>query len=185
VTAGGRVRVLLVSGSTRRASTNGAVLRTVAGLVPDGVDTTLYAGIAGLPAFTTDAGDDLPPPVLELSQAVSAADAVLFCVPEYAGTLPGSFKNALDWMVGTGDFYGKPVAWLNVAAANRGEGAIATLRLVTGYLGAVVIEHACVHVPIDRAMIGSDAIVHDSGARAQFGQVMSQIRDHVRAAGPS
>ncbi|WP_306796085.1 NAD(P)H-dependent oxidoreductase [Nocardia sp. XZ_19_369] len=26
--------------------------------------------------------------------------SVLFCTPEYAGTLPGSLKNLLDWTVG-------------------------------------------------------------------------------------
>lgn len=43
----------------------------------------------------------------------AAADAVLFCTPEYAGALPGSFKNLLDWTVGGGETYGKPAAWIN------------------------------------------------------------------------
>ena len=62
---------------------------------------------------------------------------MLFCTPEYAGTLPGSLKNLLDWTVGGGQFYGKPVAWLNVAAPNRGLGAQETLASVLGYVGAV------------------------------------------------
>lgn len=85
-----------------------------------------------------------------------AADAVLFCTPEYAGTLPGSFKNLLDWTVGSGELYGKPVAWINVANAGRGEGAQATLVTVLGYVGAVIIEPACTHLAVGHHAVGPD-----------------------------
>ena len=55
----------------------------------------------------------------DLRQEIAAADAVLFCTPEYAGTLPGSFKNLLDWTVGGGEIYGKPAVWINPAAVRR------------------------------------------------------------------
>ena len=58
-----------------------------------------------------------------LRRQLADADAVLFCTPEYAGTLPGSLKNLLDWTVGGGELYGKPVAWINVANPGRGDGA--------------------------------------------------------------
>ena len=73
-------------------------------------------------------------------------DAVLFSTPEYAGALPGSFKNLLDWAVGDdhpGSMNGKPVAYVNVSP--RGAAlAHASLRSVLGYLGAVIVEAACV-----------------------------------------
>ena len=56
-----------------------------------------------------------------LRAALAAADGVLFCTPEYAGALPGSFKNLLDWTVGGGEMYGQPVAWIYVAADGRRE----------------------------------------------------------------
>jgi len=48
--------------------------------------------------------------VVKLRRQIAASDAVLFCTPEYAGALPGRFKNLLDWTVGGGEIYGKPVA---------------------------------------------------------------------------
>jgi chromate reductase, NAD(P)H dehydrogenase (quinone) len=137
-------RLLLISGSTRDASTNTAALRAVRDQVPDAV---LYDGLLGLPAFVPDA--EPPPAVQELSAAIRAADAVLFCTPEYAGTLPGSLKNLLDWTVGGGDLYGKPAGWITVAAEGRGSGAEATLRLVLGYVGAAIIEIPRIPVPRD------------------------------------
>jgi NAD(P)H-dependent FMN reductase len=41
--------------------------------------------------------------VADLRRQIEAADAVVFCTSEYAGALPGSFKNLLDWTVGGGE----------------------------------------------------------------------------------
>lgn len=155
-------RVMLVSGSTRHGSTSTAALATAAALAPAGVTAVRYDGLAGLPAFNPDQdGDQVPPPVADLRAQLGAADAVIFCTPEYAGSLPGSFKNLLDWTVGGGQLYGKPVAWLNVAAQGRGMGAQAALETVLGYVGAAVIGPACQRVPVARAAVGADGLVTD------------------------
>ena len=53
--------------------------------------------MATLPHFNPDAdGEPLPAAVANLRAQVAAADAVLFCTPEYAGALPGTFKNLLE-----------------------------------------------------------------------------------------
>jgi NAD(P)H-dependent FMN reductase len=84
-------RILLISGSTRSASTNSALLRTAAEVDQE---ARLYDGLSRLPHFNPDDdADPLAPEVAELRAAIDDADAVLFCTPEYAGTLPGSFKN--------------------------------------------------------------------------------------------
>src|SRR5450755_1873301 len=145
------MKVLLISGSTRTGSTNTAALVTAAALAPREVTTVLYRGLAALPAFNPDHdGDRVPEPVAELRREIEGADAVLFCTPEYAGTLPGSLKNLLDWTVGGGQLYGKPVAWLDVANPGRGGGARKELQTVLGYVGAQVVQDACVHVPVVR-----------------------------------
>src|SRR5438034_225636 len=119
------VRILLISGSTRRGSGNTAALRTVQALAPDGVTAELYDGLAALPAFSPDQDERPPDPAADLRARIAAAGALLFCTPEYAGTLPGSLKNLLDWTVGGGEIYGKPVGWINVAVGGRGTGAAA------------------------------------------------------------
>jgi NAD(P)H-dependent FMN reductase len=156
------MRVLLITGSTRHGSANTAALTTAAELAPAGVTPVLYGGLAGLPAFNPDhEGDRLPPAVAELRGEIAAAAAVLFCTPEYAGTLPGSFKNLLDWTVGGGELYEKPVAWLNVANPGRGGGAAATLALVLSYVGATVVESACRDIPVPRTAITPDGTISD------------------------
>jgi chromate reductase len=173
---GSRVRVLLVSGSTRAGSTNTAALRTMAAHAPEGVEAVLYEGLAGLPAFNPDDDrDPLPVPVADLRRQVAAADAVLFCTPEYAGTLPGSLKNLLDWTVGGGEMSARPVAWLDVAAEGRGAGARATLALVLGYVDARVLEGACARVQVPRQAVGPDGLVADEDLRARLAGVLAAV----------
>lgn len=95
------MRIMLISGSTRPGSTNTLALRKLhesPGFVP---------------------GQRPPPAVQDMLSRIDAADAAVFSTPEYAGGLPGTLKNLLDWTVGGGQLYGKPVAWLDVANQGR------------------------------------------------------------------
>jgi chromate reductase, NAD(P)H dehydrogenase (quinone) len=117
--------------------------------------------------------------VARLREEITAADAVLFCTPEYAGTLPGSFKNLLDWTVGGGQLYGKPAAWINVAAEGRGQGAQDALASVLGYVGAAIVEQACRRIAVDRAAVGPDGMISDPGFRAEAAEVWIALLDFL------
>jgi NAD(P)H-dependent FMN reductase len=113
------VRILAVSGSLDPGSSNHALLRLAAGAVA-------APSVGVLPHFspTVDADDA----VAAWRSAVEGADAVLIASPEYAHSLPGSLKNALDWLVGSGELYGKPVAVL-AATPRPGGGALGRAAL--------------------------------------------------------
>ena len=108
-------RILLISGSLRAASTNTALLRTLIEVSPAGVGAELYDGMGELPHFNPDADPDGGPVdarVADLRAQLATADALMLCTPEYAGALPGSFKNLLDWTVGGMAIQGKAVGWI-------------------------------------------------------------------------
>ncbi|MBZ4322848.1 NADPH-dependent FMN reductase [Streptomyces huiliensis] len=168
--------VLLLSGSLRSGSSNEAVLRTAHAVAPDDIRTVRYTGLAALPHFNPDDdADPLPAPVAELRAAIEAATAVLVCTPEYAGTLPGSFKNLLDWTVGGTEICDKPAAWVTAAAPGRGQGAEATLRTVLGYTGARIVEASCVRVPVGRELIGADGLIGDPEVRGRLREVLGVL----------
>ncbi len=176
------VRVLLVSGSTRGGSVNAAALATAAAVAPGRVTAVVYDGLARLPAFNPDDdGDRLPKEAAVLRDEIAAAGAVLFCTPEYAGSLPGSFKNLLDWTVGGGQLYGKPAAWINVAPPGRGQGAQDALAVVLGYVGAVIVETACRRIPVDRAAVSPDGTINDPGFTAGAAQVWDALLDYLES----
>ncbi|MFG3140623.1 NADPH-dependent FMN reductase [Streptomyces sp. NPDC048211] len=173
--------ILLLSGSLRVGSSNETVLRTAQAVAPEGVRTVWYEGLAALPHFNPDDDTEpLPEPVAALRAAIDAADALLICTPEYAGTLPGAFKNLLDWTVGGTEICDKPAAFVSAAAPGRGQGAEATLRTVLGYTGAVVVEPACARVAVDRQRVGSDGVITEDGARERIAEVLTALASFGR-----
>jgi chromate reductase, NAD(P)H dehydrogenase (quinone) len=128
-------RVLAISGSTRANSANAQVLRAAAALAGDRWAVTYYNQLDGLPHFNPDLDNDNPPEsVVALRQQLEAADGLLICTPEYVFSLPGSLKNALEWLVSTTLLTNKPTALITASAA--GEKAHESLQLILSTLQA-------------------------------------------------
>jgi chromate reductase, NAD(P)H dehydrogenase (quinone) len=178
------VHVLLISGSLRTNSTNSAVVSTAAADAPGTIAATVYQGMAGLPHFNPDDDIDPPPaPVADLRDRIADSDAVLICTPEYAGALPGSFKNLLDWTVGGMAIQGKPVAWINASAAPTGAAdAHQSLRIVLGYVDADIVEPACRHIAVPRGVVGPDGLITDPEVRSQIIETLTTLAHHTEAA---
>lgn len=176
--------ILLIGGSLRAGSTNAAVLKTAESLLPAGATAQVYTGVGELPHFNPDDdGDSLPPSAAGLRAALRRADAVLFSTPEYAGSLPGSFKNLLDWTVGEG-LYDKPIGFINASAHGAAMGAHATLRVVLGYVNADLVEDACVQIPVRRDAVGADGVIGDPEVRRAIAAVLSALVRHVASKPP-
>lgn len=177
------VRLLLISGSLRAGSTNTALLQTAQVVAPGGMEATLYTGLGELPHFNPD--DDrvpLHPAVARLRTSVGQSDALLFCTPEYAGALPGAFKNLLDWLVGGEETHGKPAAWVNVASPaspTGGADAHDSLRKVLRYAGLQLVEDACLRLPLTRQEIGEDGLIADPALRERVAGVLEVVALHV------
>ncbi len=176
----------MISGSVRAGSTNSAALETAKAVAPEHVEAHVWHGLSQLPHFNPD--DDvepLDPAVADLRTAIGEADMVLLSTPEYAGALPGSFKNLLDWTIGGGEIYGKPVAWLNVsspAAPSGGADAHDSLRKVLTYAGVDLVEAACRRVPVTRDMVGQDGVIEDPGVRTSIRAALDALIEHVERA---
>ncbi len=118
------VKILAISGSLQAASSNAALLDAAVAVAPAGTEVVRSVSPGDLPHFNPDLeadGAPAPAAVAELRRQLEQADGVLIATPEYAHSLPGSLKNALDWMVGSGHLYAKPVAI--VAGSPREDGA--------------------------------------------------------------
>jgi NAD(P)H-dependent FMN reductase len=143
------VNIVAVSGSLSGGSSNSALLRVVraAASAPD--EILLYESLDDIPHFSPDRDrDPAPPAVSALRSAIAAADAVLIATPEYAGGMPGSLKNALDWLVGSGELYGKPVVVVSAAPSEaRGHHARESLERTLQMQGARVCDSFSVAVP--------------------------------------
>lgn len=177
------MRLLAISGSLRAASSNTAILEAAAHLAPHGVRIDFFRDLGLLPHFNPDLdsldGNVLPPVIHEFRRAVGDADALLISTPEYAHGLPGSFKNALDWLVGSLEFPGKSVAVLSPSA--RQIHARAQLREVLATMSARLVdrESFVIELPardMTAADIVGDPVVAKAVHRAVV-EVVHALRD--------
>jgi NAD(P)H-dependent FMN reductase len=169
------VRLLALCGSLRAASSNAELLRAAALLVPPGVDMAWFGGLEALPHFNPDQEDAGHPAVRAWRDALAGAGGVLVCSPEYAHGIPGALKNALDWVVGTGEFVGKPVALLN--ASPRASHAQEQLREVLTTMDARVVVMAA--VPVSGRGLDAEGIAGDPSLAGPVQEAVSAL---VRAA---
>ena len=149
-----------ISGSLRRVSSNRAVVAAAARLAPADVQVAVYEGLADLAPFNPDVDDaSAPPPVQTLRRLIDEADAVLISSPEYAHGVPGVLKNALDWLVGSGELIDKPVAVIN--ASSRATHAWTSLVETLTVMSAAVVREASITLPLEGRASDVDAIVSD------------------------
>jgi len=141
------VHVLAISGSLRAASANTTVLKAAIRLAPEHLHISLYEGLGDLPHYNPDLDGESPPAaVLDFRARLREADAVLICSPEYAHGVPGVLKNALDWIVSSGEFMGKPAALVNARPSSTF--AQASLRETLTVMMAEIDPGASVTLPV-------------------------------------
>lgn len=130
------MNALALCGSLRAESVNLALLRAFANAAPPHVRVQMFDGLRDLPLFNPDKEETKNAAVTAFQMALQNADAVVIACPEYAHGIPGAFKNALDWVVGTNEFDGKPT--LLLCASARPQHAPAQLAEVVRTMGGQV-----------------------------------------------
>ena len=173
------LRVLALSGSLRATSINTAVLLTAQSLALAGLTVTLCRGLGDLPHFNPDLDNATPPAdVVALREAIDFADALLFCTPEYAHGVPGTLKNALDWLVSHIPFLNKPVAIIN--ARPGADYAQASLRETLAAMNARLIEAASVTLPLTSNTLDTEALRQLPAVRERLQLSLTAIRQYCR-----
>jgi chromate reductase, NAD(P)H dehydrogenase (quinone) len=129
------MRIIGIAGSLRSGSFNAALLRAAVEECPS--DATIeIESIRGIPLYDGDveAAEGIPPRVAELKERIAAADALLLVTPEYNNSIPGAFKNAIDWLTRPASdtkrvFGGRPVGLIGASP-----GAFGTIQSQAAWL---------------------------------------------------
>ena len=152
------MHLLTLCGSLRARSSNQALLRAYARLLPATATIEHYESLSRLPHFNPDLDrDPIPAEVQILRRLIAGADAVIISTPEYAHALPGSFKNALDWLVSDPAFAGKAVVILHVSRGSSW--ALDSLKEVLKTMSAKIVEPASILVPLGSNQLDENAIL--------------------------
>jgi chromate reductase, NAD(P)H dehydrogenase (quinone) len=157
------LHILAVCGSLRARSKNRALLEAAELLAPVGARITLDWSLATLPHFNPDLdsldGETMPSEARRWRESVGEADGVLISSPEYAHGIPGVLKNALDWLVSSTTFPGKPVALLGASAMSVY--APEQLREILTTMNARFVSEASIAVPVPGASASAASIAAD------------------------
>ncbi len=135
------IRILGISGSLRKASTNTGLLRAAADLLPEGMTLETF-DLAPIGPYNEDVrAEGFPGPAQKLREAIASADGVLFASPEYNYSVTGVLKNAIDWASRPPEqpFDGKPVA---IMGATMGLAGTARAQYHLRQMGVALNWHA-------------------------------------------
>ena len=129
------MKILGISGSLRKASYNTALLRAAVALMPEGVPLEV-GSISGIPLYDGDleASQGIPPAVQTLKTSITQADGLLLVTPEYNNSIPGVFKNAIDWLSRPASDIGKVFGGRPVGVIGASPGGFGTILSQNAWL---------------------------------------------------
>ena len=167
-------KILAISGSTRKGSSNESILKFIATKYQDLVEVELYDDIDKLPYFNPDLDTETPPKlVIEFRNSIANADGILICTPEYVFSLPGILKNAIEWNVSTTLFSNKPVAF--IVASASGEKAFESLNLVLTTIESTIAEDSKLLIQGAKGKIGTESKIIDNATQESIGKLVNSL----------
>lgn len=167
-------RILAISGSLRAASINTALVKAVTALAPENVEVIVYGGLGELPHFNPDLDKEpAPPAVAQFRTQLRGSAGVIISSPEYAHGIPGVLKNALDWVVASGELYEKPVALFS--ASPRATYAQASLTETLNVMTATVLEEASITLPLQGMGLDAHGVASHPGMSSRIRSALAKF----------
>ncbi len=181
-----QTRILALVGSLRAASINRQLAEAAVQTAPDGVEVTIYEGLADIPFYNEDIDvpGAVPAAAQRLRDAVAGADGVLLVTPEYNGTLSAVLKNAIDWTsrpYGVGALKDKAVAIVSASISpNAAQWAHGDAVKAVGVAGGKVVEAAHAHFGVIGERFGAAHPREDAEALTQLGATVHELVEAAR-----
>lgn len=139
-------RILAVCGSLQADSSHLRFLQRLRDLKVTGLEIHLSDHLRHLPLFNPDLMPGEPEnsnkleAVASWRQALADCHGIIIASPEYGHSLSGVLKNAIDWVIGSGELYRKTVAITTVVKhPERGLRGLAALKQVLLAVDAKVV----------------------------------------------
>lgn len=169
------LHILAISGSLRSQSANSLLLKSLSKMSTQLTTFTFYEELENLPPFNPDKTQDVGA-VLHFRKLLSQSDAVIISTPEYAFGVPGVLKNALDWVVSTGEFNEKPVAAISASPlATGGDKALESLLYTLTALGVIKDEYSSLSISLVKKKINEAGEITDEDTRKQLQLLLKRL----------
>lgn len=172
-------KILAICGSTNPASINKSLIHAIADLTVDYFDLRIFEGIAQIPHFNPDLDNETPPvAVVDFRRRLQEAEGILICTPEYAMGVPGTLKNAIDWIVSSCGFCYKPVAL--ITASTHGlkghQSLLETLRIIE----SDITEETQLVISFVKAKVSKNSQITDPETREKVMAVVLALKEMIK-----
>ena len=182
--------IIGIPGSLRGHSYNAALLRAAAELAPGGV-TIEVASIRDIPLYDGDLEIErgIPDAVRLLKDRIASADGLLLATPEYNNSIPGVFKNVIDWLSRPPQdirrvFAGKPVALIGATLGPGGTTlAHAAWLPVLRVLGTQTWFGPRLHVAHASNVFDADGRIVDQAVAAALAKYLAGFSEFIARVG--
>lgn len=173
-----KMKILTISGSLRQQSSNTLLMHAIMALAPDAFDYTVYDGLGDLPHFNPDIDtEDGPAHVTKLRTLLKETDGVLICTPEYGNGVPGVLKNALDWIVSSGEFMNKPTAVISASPTPMGgDKAHASLLLTLNMINAKIVDGGTMMIPHITLKLNKAGVITDADTAQSLRDLLNAMK---------
>lgn len=181
------MRLVGLSGSLRATSYNSALLRAAQEAAPPDVEL-IAADIRGIPLYDGDleAEQGLPEAVVALKDLIADCDGLMLFTPEYNNSIPGPFKNAIDWLSRPASDIGRVFGGRPVAVLGASLGPFGTVMSQAAWLPVLRTLGTAPwfgqRMLVTRAGEAFDAEgrLIDAGVRQRLAAFVAGFADHVR-----
>lgn len=180
--------IYTIVGSLREKSYNQALMKSFRDAAPKDFIVTPGLNLSELPYFNPDIDDVVNPiPSVHLfRESLKKADCVVIFSPEYAHNIPGVLKNALDWIVASGELVNKPVVVTNTSTTYLGGNkAHESLKNLVNVLSADLLEEASFTVDSAFHKFDESGFLIDEAIAQKLNSIFEIIRKHILKSIPS
>jgi NAD(P)H-dependent FMN reductase len=141
------MKILAISGSMRRGSSNSFLLQSIANIAKPEFECHMATGLDSLPIFSPDLeGAKTPLQVVDFVSMVAESAGIIISSPEYVRAIPSGLKNAIDWLVSRDEIINKPIAIVH--ASRRGDDMLDSLRSVLSTVSQQFCSSCFLRIPL-------------------------------------
>ena len=171
--------IVAISGSLKSTSANTNILRAMAKIAPENISIKIVEGLDQLPHFNPEITENILA-VTHFRNQIIAADGVVFSTPEYAFGVPGVLKNALDWLVSSGELNDKPVAAISVSPIHTGgDKALASLLLTLSALGTNTTQNASLAIGTIKSKMNEAGEITNPETLQELNAVLTALLESI------
>ncbi|CAN5200051.1 NADPH-dependent FMN reductase [soil metagenome] len=178
------ITILAIPGSLTSTSSNLNILKVIANIAPQNVVIEIFRGLDKLPHFNPEITGTIPA-VINFKQKVKKADGVIISTPEYAFGVPGVLKNALDWLVFSGELNEKPVAAISASPLySGGDKALSSLLLTLSALGTNMGTNSSLSIADIKNKMSSSGEITDNETTPALQVVLTDLITRISVSMP-